>query len=194
MTQAKQKQSRNNQLRIIGGQWRGRKLNFPDLPGLRPTSDRIRETLFNWLQADIIGARCLDLFAGSGAVGFEALSRGAAEVVFVDNMQAAVSQLNQNLTMLKNEKGQVFRGDALSFVQRDDMVPFDIVFLDPPFKSGLLGKCISALEQSSCLKKDSLIYIENEKQLDVAVPANWNSLKEKKAGQVKYALYEVSGS
>ena len=194
MTQAKQKQSRNNQLRIIAGQWGGRKLTFPDLPGVRPTSDRIRETLFNWLQADIIGSRCLDLFAGSGAVGFEALSRGAAEMVFVDNVQAVVSQLNQNLTMLKNEKGQVFRGDALSFVQRDDMVPFDVIFLDPPFRSGLLGKSISALEQSSCLKKGSLIYIESEKQLDVAIPGNWDSLKEKKAGQVKYALYEVSDS
>ena len=160
------------------------------MPGLRPTSDRTRETLFNWLQADIIGARCLDLFSGSGALGFEALSRGAGEVVFVDNTQAAVSQIKQNLTMLKDENGQTLRGDALVYVARDDTQPFDIVFLDPPFTSGLLEKSIKALSESACLKDGTLIYIESEKRLDITVPENWKSLKEKRAGQVKYALFE----
>lgn len=185
------KKNQTNQLRIIGGQWGGRKVSFPDLPGLRPTSDRIRETLFNWLQADIIGARCLDLFSGSGALGFEALSRGAADVVFVDNTQAAISKIKQNLSMLKDENGQALRGDALAYVARDDIAPFEIIFLDPPFTSGLLEKTIKALGNSTCLKSGTLIYIESEKRLDTTVPENWKSLKEKRAGQVKYALFEV---
>jgi len=191
--QSNQLRNQSNQLRIIAGQWRGRKLSFPDLPGLRPTSDRIRETLFNWLQADVRGARCLDLFAGSGALGFEALSRGAADVVFVENSQAIISQLKQNLVALKDERGQMCRSDALLFVARDDVAPFDVVFLDPPFKKGLLEKSISALQASGCLKTGSLIYIESEKTLDIRTPENWQNLKEKKAGQVKYGLYEVAG-
>lgn len=186
------KKNQTNQLRIIGGQWGGRKVSFPDLPGLRPTSDRIRETLFNWLQSDIIGSRCLDLFSGSGALGFESVSRGAGEVVFVDNTQAAISKIKQNLVMLKDDKGQATRGDALAYIARDDVAPFDIVFLDPPFTSGLLEKSIKALQNSACLKTGTLIYIESEKRLDIAVPENWKNLKEKRAGQVKYALFEVA--
>ncbi len=193
MTQISQqsKKKQTNQLRIIAGQWGGRKVDFPDLLGLRPTSDRIRETLFNWLQADMIGARCLDLFAGSGALGIEALSRGAGDVVMVDNTQAAISKIKQNLTMLKDENGQALRSDALVYVVRDDIEPFDIVFLDPPFTSGLLEKSIEVLSGGNCLKVGTLIYIESEKRLDIAVPENWRNLKEKRAGQVKYALFEI---
>jgi len=192
VSQQKSNQKQNNQLRIIAGQWGGRKLTFPDLSGLRPTSDRIRETLFNWLQADVIGSRCLDLYAGSGALGLEALSRGAGEVMFVDNAQAVISSLKQNMTVLKDERGQTLRYDAFSYIEREDILPFDIVFLDPPFKLGLMEKTIKVLQKSRCLKDGSLIYIEIEKRLDVTVPDEWKCLKEKKAGQVKYMLFEVS--
>ena len=192
MTRARQYQNKSkqsNQLRIIAGQWRGRKLNFPDLPGLRPTSDRIRETLFNWLQADIQGARCLDLFAGSGALGFEALSRGATEVVFVDTAPIVVNQIKQNFHTLNDQRGKDIQQSAFDFLNEKNTGPFDIVFLDPPFNLGLLEKSVEAIQKSECLKAGSLIYIESEKQLDFDLPASWRCLKEKKAGQVKYMLY-----
>ena len=190
MTRVKQPQ--NNQLRIIAGQWRGRKLTFPDLPGLRPTTDRIRETLFNWLQADIIGARCLDLFAGSGALGLEALSRNADRVVFVDSAVAATNQIKKNLTILNDKRGIVHQVDAISFLSSYGETPFDVIFLDPPFNKGLLETCITALQQSKCLKSQGLIYVECEKQLTVNIPEDWILLKEKQAGQVKYRLFEKS--
>lgn len=190
MTRVKQPQ--NNQLRIIAGQWRGRKLTFPDLPGLRPTTDRIRETLFNWLQADIIGARCLDLFAGSGALGLEALSRNADSVVFVDSAAAAINQIKKNLLVLNDQNGLTHQIDAVSFLNTYKEEPFDLIFLDPPFNKGLLETCIKVLQQSKCLKSQGLIYVECEKQLTVGIPEDWLVLKEKKAGQVKYMLFEKS--
>ena len=188
MTRVKQPQ--NNQLRIIAGQWRGRKLTFPNLPGLRPTTDRIRETLFNWLQADIIGARCLDLFAGSGALGFEALSRNADSVIFVDSAAVAINQIKKNLLVLNDQNGLAHQIDAVSFINTYKEEPFDLIFLDPPFNKGLLETCITALQQSKCLKSHGLIYVECEKQLTVNIPEDWSLLKEKKAGQVKYMLFE----
>lgn len=162
------------------------------MPGLRPTSDRIRETLFNWLQADIIGARCLDLFAGSGALGFEALSRNADTVVFVDTAQSVFDQIKNNLNTLKNQRGELFKGDAMSYLDKYCQPPFDIIFLDPPFNQNLLQQSIGALKKSACLKNGTLIYVECEKKLDIDVPEGWKNLKEKKAGQVKYMLFECS--
>lgn len=182
--------AKKNQLRIIAGQWRGRKLIFPDLPGLRPTSDRIRETLFNWLQNDIVNARCLDLYAGSGALGIEALSRRADSVVFVDTVLPITKQLQHNFDELKDTRGIIRRMDALSFIKMDDEA-FDIIFIDPPFELGLVDKTIDALQQSTCLKKHTLIYVECEKRHDVTAPDNWRSLKEKRTGQVKYMLFEI---
>ena len=191
MTQARKKQ-KTNQLRIIGGQWRGRKLDFPDVLNLRPTGDRIRETLFNWLQADIAGARCLDLFAGSGALGFEALSRGAAEVFFVESHAKAVSQLKENSKILSCGNAIILKSDALDFLQKDVKAPFDIVFLDPPFKLELMSKVFNLLENVPCLAEGAKVYIEMDVSTEAfKMPNNWNQLKEKKAGQVKYELWEI---
>ncbi len=192
----KNKPARSNILRIIGGQWRSRKLSFPDAPGLRPTPDRIRETLFNWLQADIHGARCLDLFAGSGALGIEALSRGADNVAFVDTQKNAVSQLQQNLALLKvdQDNAQVYQLDAKVYLQNQARVdaPFDIVFLDPPYRKGLLNDALRLLQKKSLLTKNNLIYLEHESEESYC----WEDygvriLKEAQSGQVKSFLMSV---
>lgn len=175
------------QLRIIGGQWRGRKLCFPDEEGLRPSPDRIRETLFNWLQPVIAGARCLDLFAGSGALGFEALSRGAAEVVFVDRNRRVVEQLKANVALLKAEGAQVLQADGLQYL-KGPARPFDVIFLDPPFRQALLAPCIEGL-QGGWLDARSLIYIETERELaEPPLPAGWALHRSKQAGQIAYHL------
>ena len=179
---------RGNQLRIIGGEWRGRKLSFPDVEGLRPTTDRVRETLFNWLQPVIHGAHCLDLFAGSGAVGLEALSRGAAAVSFIDSDRQAVLSLRENLTLLKDERGNVIQTDALSFL-RGEPQPFDIIFLDPPFHKALLQPCLEQLSQGGWLSKNARIYLEVEQEVGKPeLPPGWEMVRSKKAGQVIYGL------
>jgi len=191
VTQVKRKSRQTNQLRIIGGTHRGRKLNFPDVAGLRPTSDRIRETLFNWLQADVIGAKCLDLFAGSGALGFEALSRGAAYVHFIDTHQQVISQLKANAKTLGVDNCGFWQSDAISFLNQAQQEKFELVFLDPPFQKDFLPQCIQALENSSALQIGTKIYIEMEKSAQITLPENWQILKNKKAGQVNYTLLEV---
>ncbi len=193
MIRAKLKQKQSNQLRIIGGEWRGRKLDFPAIQSLRPTSDRIRETLFNWLQFDVIGAHCLDLFAGSGALGFEALSRGAASITFVDEHPKAISQIKSNAEILKTDSVHCIQADAFSFLQsHGDSSKYDIVFLDPPFQKEFLPKILAALSTENIFKSDSLIYIEMEKQLTLQdLPKNWQLKKEKTAGQVRYMLFQI---
>ena len=178
-----------NQLRIIGGEWRSRKLPFADGEGLRPTPDRVRETLFNWLAPIISGARCLDLFAGSGALGLEALSRGAAEVVMLDKQAQVIKQLQDNVRLLQCDKGKVIRTDALVYLQQTTATPFDIVFLDPPYRKQLLAPCIELLEQQGWLKHEARIYLEIEREADLPeLPPNWELLRSKKAGQVAYHL------
>ncbi len=177
-----------NQLRIIGGEWRGRKLGFPDVDGLRPTTDRVRETVFNWLQPLIHGARCLDLFAGSGALGLEALSRGAAEVQFVDSDRRAVQSLKDNLALLKTSRGNVVQGDALSFLRAAPR-PFDLVFLDPPFRKTLLAPCLEQLCHHGWLGENARLYIEVEQELgEPRLPDGWEMVRSKQAGQVIYGL------
>jgi 16S rRNA (guanine966-N2)-methyltransferase len=180
----------SNQLRIIGGEWRGRKLGFPDVEGLRPTTDRVRETLFNWLQPLIQGARCLDLFAGSGALGLEALSRGAASVSFVDSDRQAVQSLRDNLSLLKEQRGSVLQSDALTLLHNGaPEKPFDLVFLDPPFRKALLQPCLALLCQEGWLSADARIYLEQETELgEPALPPGWEMVRCKKAGQVIYGL------
>ena len=134
------------QLRIIGGEWGSRKLTFPDAPGLRPTPDRVRETLFNWLAMDVAGARVLDVFTGSGALFFEALSRGASMGLALDNSAAAIASLRQNLSMLNCTTGQVSQTDSLRHLENQTAEPFDLVFLDPPFHQGLLASACALLE------------------------------------------------
>ena len=175
-------------LRIIAGQWRGRKIHFPSIEDIRPTPDRVRETLFNWLMPVMQGARCLDLFAGSGALGLEALSRGASEVVFCDRNKKITRYLKDTLELLKCDNAQVITQDAMQFLSACDS-PFDIVFLDPPYDAGVLMKCCEQLEQQPCLKDEAHIYLEHRGDLAVgALPQNWRITREKQAGQVCYQL------
>ncbi len=178
-----------NTLRIIGGTWRGRKLHFLDVDGLRPTPDRVRETLFNWLQPVIAGAHCLDLFAGSGALGFEALSRGAASVVMVERDGNAVKQLRENITVLKTADAQIIQRDALAFLNSGDRAPFDIVFLDPPYHQNQIDPCCASLEQHGWLAPHAHLYIETERSLaQLRLPASFTVTRDKAAGQVAYRL------
>jgi 16S rRNA (guanine966-N2)-methyltransferase len=183
-----------NSVRIIGGIWRGRRVHFPDMPSLRPTPDRVRETLFNWLQHSLGGTRCLDLFAGSGALGLEALSRGAAEVVFVEQFPAASRTLQQQLVLLGGEvKGRVMEMGAARFL-RTAAKPFDIAFLDPPFGKDALAEYIPMLDSGNWLKAGSLVYLENERLAGVpTLPPHWELLKSKSAGEVGYHLARING-
>jgi 16S rRNA (guanine966-N2)-methyltransferase len=177
-----------NQLRIIAGQWRGRRLSFPDLPELRPTPDRVRETLFNWLVPALPGARCLDLFAGSGALGIEALSRGAAEVVFVERQPLAIRALRENLARLDAGCARVEAADALVWL-RQPGTPFEIVLLDPPFGAGLLEPACALLEQGGWLAANAWIYLEAEADWPtLPLPVRWTLHREKIAGRVAYRL------
>jgi len=149
-----------NRLRIIGGQWRSRFLPFPDVEGLRPTTDRVRETLFNWLQPVVHGAAVLDVFAGSGALGFEALSRGAGSLTLIEKNPQAAKQLMENIQTLKSADAQVKQTDALHFLAQQQ-TPFDLIFLDPPFSKGLLPECIALIESNNLLADNGWIYIES---------------------------------
>ena len=176
-----------NQLRIIAGRWRGRKLSFAPVPGLRPTSDRIRETLFNWLDPCIQGARCLDLFAGSGALGIEAASRGAAEVVMVDHDPAVVATLREQLQKLDFSDALLVQQDVNSWLQ-GKAEPFDIVFLDPPFRENMLPACIDLLEDHGWLAAGARVYIEAERTYTPELPNTWELYRSKNTGQVGYHL------
>ena len=178
------------QLRIIGGLWRGRKLSFPAADGLRPTGDRIRETLFNWLAPDIHGARVLDLFAGSGALGLEALSRGAEFSLLLEKNTAAAGQLKTNLDLLRSTNGKVQQQDVISWLtQSNQTAPFDVVFIDPPFQLNLWQAVIESLEKGNYLADEAVIYIESGKDTAYQVPANWHLHRDKTAGNVCYRLF-----
>lgn len=178
-----------NQLRIIGGSHGGRRLRFPGVRGLRPTADRVRETLFNWLQGEITDSRVLDLFAGSGALGLEALSRGAAEAVFVERARPAAGQLRRNLELLGlGGRGRVVQADARRYIESAEG-PFDIVFLDPPFADRLLPGVCQSLERQGLLAPRAWIYLEQDSaQPWAALPANWRPYREGRAGQAAYRL------
>ena len=223
--------SRPGRCRIIAGEWRGRIISFDDAEGLRPTTDRIRETVFNWLNPYIPGSHCLDCFAGSGVLGLEALSRGAAEVVFIENNRQSWENLKRNLDRFKQGDGgsaayraRLYHEDAIKYLQslslgkdagsgsadfvqsssdhastdkastdkaRVDQLRFDLVFLDPPFHKNLLAQCCSLLDSSGCLAEDAIIYVEHACDEKVELPANWDCIKQKVAGQVAYKLYIV---
>jgi len=185
---SKQAKSSQGQLRIIGGQWRGRKLPVSDWEGLRPTSDRVRETLFNWLAPTINGASCVDLFAGSGALGFEALSRGASDCLFVDSNARGCRSLNQLIEQFgATDRASVFCGNALEAPLESKNC--DVVFIDPPFGAGLVNPCLDWLIRGSYLSGDALIYVETERSFSVNAPL-LRLLKEKTAGEVCFRLYE----
>jgi 16S rRNA (guanine966-N2)-methyltransferase len=187
-----------NRLRIIGGRWRGTRLQFPAIAAIRPTPDRVRETLFNWLQQAVVGARCLDLFAGSGALGLEALSRGARAAVFVDQSAPVGHYLRETLTRLQCNDAEVISGDALTYLRHTPTAPpYDLVFLDPPFaaaeSSALLKQLFSELLQPARLSVEAWIYLECPTSLGTPSswahwPAQWQLHRSKQAGQVGYHL------
>ncbi len=183
-----------NRIRIIGGQLRGRRLNFAPLRGLRPTPDRVRETLFNWLQPDIRGARCLDLFAGSGALGLEALSRGAGWLCAVDRNRVAAQRLRDNIRLLGQESAaEVHQADALRLLQRTPGDVFDIVFIDPPFADDVLPAVCRLLEENGWLAADALIYLEQDAYRGWPdLPSNWDPCREGRAGQSAQRLLRRS--
>ena len=193
---AKQKKSGKSQpgrLRIVAGNWRSRLLDVADVPGLRPTSQRIRETLFNWLATRLPGTRCLDLFAGTGALGLEALSRGAREVVFVERAALAVATLEKNAAALEAVGATVLQMDAAAYLNRDHEAGFDIVFLDPPFGDDRLEELCRLLEQQHVLAPNALVYLEQDKsQPEVELPQGWRTLKNKTAGNVRYMLVQAT--
>ena len=179
------------QLRIIGGQWRSRQFDFPMAHGLRPTPNRVRETLCNWLAPYIEGAKVLDVFAGSGALFLEALSRGAASALALDLNSEAINSLRGHLLTLRCDNGQLLQTDALRHLEQQPATPFDLVFLDPPFSQGLLLPACTLLEEKGWLAADAWVYTESENPpSSLGLPGNWRLHREQKAGQVYYALWE----
>ncbi|MDP5030083.1 MAG: 16S rRNA (guanine(966)-N(2))-methyltransferase RsmD [Paraglaciecola sp.] len=179
-------------IRIISGRWRGSKLPVANVQGLRPTTDRNKETLFNWLMPYVQNARCLDVFAGSGGLGFEALSRYAKHVDFIELDKAAVTNIQQNLVKLKaeNELAKVITGNALQVLPGLKQ-QFDIIFLDPPFHQNLLPETLRLIHEHQVLAPSGIIYIECEQQAaDYVVPVHWQLLKERQGGQLCARLYQ----
>lgn len=189
----------SSNLRIIGGRWRGRKLSFTSAEGLRPTGDRVRETLFNWLMADVTEACCLDLFAGSGALGLEALSRGAQEVIFLDNHAPNVQQIQAHLTQLQCDQATALKADALLWLQQFESYSlsskrFDIVFVDPPFQLDLWPQVLNLLDTQPWLAEDALVYVETPRPYSLAAlsaPSHWQLHREKQAGDVCFRLFQT---
>jgi len=180
----------DGQLRIIAGEWRSRQFNFPMAAGLRPTPNRVRETLFNWLAPYVEGAKALDVFAGSGALFLEALSRGAGSALALDLNPAAITSLRGHLQTLRCENGQLLNTDALRFLEQQPATPFDLVFLDPPFSQNLLLPACTLLEEKGWLAANAWIYTESENPpSSLGLPGNWRLHREQKAGQVYYALW-----
>jgi len=181
-----------NKLRIIAGDWRSRQLVFEDTPGLRPTPARVRETVFNWLQTDVIASQCLDLYSGSGALGFEAASRGAKSVSMVENNPQACRLINENKTKLSAGQIKIIQMDVFKFLA-GDASPFNLVFLDPPFAQGIAQQTCQWLEDKGWLAPQAKVYVEVESQLVLdEMPKNWQCLKNKTAGEVGYYLFQRS--
>jgi 16S rRNA (guanine966-N2)-methyltransferase len=180
------------QLRIVAGKWRSRLLQIIDEPELRPTPVRIRETLFNWLSPVTEGARCLDLFAGTGALGIEALSRGAAQVVFIEQSVTLVEAIRKNLIKLEAVNAQVYQRDALDYLCKEDPQPFDIVFLDPPFDTDLIADVCKLLRNNNWLANSAIIYLEQGKDnVKPVLVDEWVITHEKITGKVSYSLMKT---
>ncbi len=177
-------------IRIIAGKHRGRKLPVLLAEGLRPTTDRVKETVFNWLMPYIHKAYCLDCYAGAGSLGFEALSRGAEQVTLIELNKAAAKQLQANKTLLKVDNLTVKQSDVLAFLRNKPEQSFDVVFIDPPFRQNFVAQTAQLLTQG-WLSKQALIYVETEAESEQLLPDSWQLLKEKIAGQVAYRLYQV---
>jgi len=188
------KRAKSNSIRIIAGTWRGRRLPVLDSEGLRPTTDRVRETIFNWMMHDIHGANCLDLFAGSGALGFECLSRGAKFVQFVESQHKVMTSLSDNVSSLLSSadglRANIVCQDALSFLSSVNHKRYDIVFIDPPFQSNLAVQAVQLLVNNNWLNDNALVYLEKDSKLDaIEVPSSWKVYRQGSAGQSNYTLY-----
>lgn len=180
-----------NKIRIIGGTLRSRQIQVLDETQLRPTPNRIRETLFNWLREEIVGARCLDLFSGSGALGFEAISRGAHNVTFIEKDLKVIQQLKKNNENLGITNSELIQADALLWLKKSPPQPFDIIFLDPPYAEDLIAPCLALLISQNILTPRALIYIEHNQALSaIHIPAQLTFLQNKKAGSVYYGLLQ----
>jgi 16S rRNA (guanine966-N2)-methyltransferase len=178
------------QIRIIAGKWRSRQIRFPSIDGLRPTGDRIRETLFNWLAADIPGSRCLDLFSGSGALCFEALSRGASYCLALEQHPQAINCLTETKSLLNASELTIAQKDTLKYLQQSPDKPFDIVFVDPPFDLNLITEVCSLLEENGWVASGGAIYCElPAQQNNFAPPANWQVLRNKASSGVNFTLF-----
>ena len=190
----KQTSKAMGEVRVIAGLWRGRKLPVLNAEGLRPTTDRVKETLFNWLMMDVSNARCLDCFAGSGSLGIEALSRQAQAVVFLEKFANAAQQLKKNLASLKTDKATVINTDTLTYLsQKNSTEPFEIIFIDPPFHHNFVPQVLTLLQQNNWLAENALIYVETEKNHPPLLLAkNWQVIKEKSAGMVTSRLIQVN--
>jgi 16S rRNA (guanine966-N2)-methyltransferase len=183
-----------NRLRIIGGEWRSRVVVFADAPDLRPTPDRVRETLFNWLQPTLAGAHCLDLFAGSGVLGFEALSRGAGAVTALELDTNAIAAIRENIKTLQTNKLRLEPRNALEWLRSNQQQQrFDVVFLDPPFAENLYEQCCRLLVEQQWLAPGACVYLESGTSLDdIALPQGWQLIRHKRAGAVHYGLAQAS--
>lgn len=185
-------QAPDGKVRIIGGTWRGRRLEFPAVEGLRPTPDRMRETLFNWLQPIVEGSHCLDLFAGSGALGFEALSRGASSCTFIERSAPAARALLENARRLEAAGAVVVQADAIAWLGARRHPPFDLVFLDPPFRTGLLAPALAACTDG-LVADGGRIYLETGVEETIALPDGWATLRQTTTGQVACSLLARHG-
>lgn len=183
--------SKAGTVRIIAGEWRGRRLPVPDLPGLRPSGDRSRETLFNWLQGKLAGARCLDLFAGTGVLGLESVSRGAASAVLVEKDRTAAAQLRANVSLLQASNVDIVHTDALAWLQKQLAGSFDLVFIDPPFDQGLAEAALKLLQEHEILQPSGLVYLETSRsEVIPALPSAWQVQREKILGEVRMYLLQ----
>jgi 16S rRNA (guanine966-N2)-methyltransferase len=187
-----QKKTQPGYIRIISGLWRGRKLPIHNAEGLRPTTDRVKETLFNWLAPHLPDARCLDLFSGSGSLGFEAASRQASQVTMVELNSSTYRQLQHNKQLLSATHIDIIKSDAITYLsQIQPKIPYDIIFIDPPFHQNLLKDVFKQLESEQWIAEDAFIYVESEKEwLPDAIPHDWQLHREKNAGQVCYRLFQ----
>ncbi|NCF24958.1 MAG: 16S rRNA (guanine(966)-N(2))-methyltransferase RsmD [Gammaproteobacteria bacterium] len=189
---AANKKPRPGRLRIVAGKWRSRLLDIAEVPGLRPTSERVRETLFNWLAPSIQGARCLDLFAGTGALGFEALSRGATSVIFVENSRRAAKAIEKSAQILDASGAVIHCGDAAEYVRNAQPASFDILFLDPPFADDRLEALCRQIDEHGILAPGGRVYLEQDRaKPETPLPDRWRVQKNKTAGKVRYMLVEV---
>jgi len=183
------KSGKRNSVRLIGGDWRGRRLQVAAVPGLRPTGDRARETLFNWLQPWIATAECADLFAGTGALGFEAASRGAMSVLMIEKHTQAVAVLRESIEQLQAEQVNLHAGGAMSLIEEFKPDSFDLVFVDPPFDSNLGGLVLERLNKCGCVRHGGFIYVESPVKISLLPPEGWSVWRDQELGEVRMQLF-----